>query len=114
VGTTWRRVYVPLRISQSGPADPTNSYVLALYPGVKLREVYLTLGAADSLGRPIEGMLIKDHEPQEHGFYPAERPIRIRIPRLEPPGLYYVEVSATLPDGAPVPVAPVLIDTGGS
>ena len=41
---------------------------------------------------------------------PAERPIRIKLPALDP-SLYRLEVSATLPNGNPVALEPILIDT---
>jgi hypothetical protein len=106
----WRDVYVPLRITQADNQAPSTGCELALFAGTKLKEVYITLGPADSAGRPQPGKLIKDHEPQNQLFYPPERPIRIRLPPLTPPGIYYLEVSATLPDDSPVPVEPLLID----
>jgi hypothetical protein len=111
VGGGWRNVYLPLRISGAGAAASGQGYALVLFPGVKLQEVYVTLGPADATGRAAAGKLVMDHEAQEQGFYPAERPIRIKLPPLDPPGLYYLEVSATLPGGSPVAVEPVLIDT---
>src|SRR5262249_36770220 len=37
--------------------------------------------------------------------------IRIKLPALDPAGLYRLEVSATLPNGNPVALEPILIDT---
>jgi hypothetical protein len=111
LGNSWRNVYLPLRISQAGTPAAGHGYSLVLYPGVKLQEVYLTLGPADGEGRPMPGKLVKDHQPLNQGFYPAERPVRIKLPALRPPGLYYLEVSATLPSGSPVSVPSLLFDT---
>jgi hypothetical protein len=112
VSGVWRNVYVPLRVSKSKQPAPVSGYSLVLYPGTNLREVYLTLGPADADGQPLPNRLIKDREPQKLGYYPAEGPIRIDLPQLDPPGLYYLEVSATLPKGNPVNIDPLLIDTG--
>ena len=73
--------------------------------------MYVTLGRAPAGGRIATGTLVKDHEPQNQGFYPAELPIRILLPALDPPGLYRLEISAKLPNGSPVAVEPMLIDT---
>jgi hypothetical protein len=111
VGGISRNVYLPLAIDQGRPKPAAPGYTLVLFPGVKLREVYYTLAPADSLGRPREGGYVYDHKALGYGFYPAERPIRIKIPSLDPPGLYYVEVAAERPDSSPVGMDPILIDT---
>ena len=90
-----------------------DGYSLVVYPVRDLQEVYLTLGPADSLGRPEPGRLLKRQEPQEQFFYPAERPIRLTLPRLDPPGLYYLQVSARLANGSPAGAEDLLIDTSG-
>jgi hypothetical protein len=111
IGGSWREVYVPLRITQDPGRGQAAGYELVLFPGEKLKEVYVTLGPADDSGTPLPDRLLKDREPQQHGFYPAERPIRIHLPPLEPAGLYYLRVSATRPAGQPVAPDPLLIDT---
>jgi hypothetical protein len=111
LGGEMRDVFIPVGITQSGVPAASSGYSLVLFPGVKLKEVYLTLGPADADGRQIVDSLIKDREPQKLRFYPPERPIRISIPPLNPPGLYYLEVSGALPNGSAVPVEPLLIDT---
>jgi hypothetical protein len=111
IAGTVQPVYLPLRISRSDSVAQSPGYLLVLFPGVKLQEVYVTLGAADTSGRSAAGPLVKDHEPQNQGFYPAERPIRIKLPPLDPAGLYRLEVSATLPNGNPIAVEPILFDT---
>ena len=105
-----RNVYLPLRITQSDTGTGAAGYVLVLAPGVKLQEVFVTLGPADSTGRLLADRLLKDHEPLRQRFYPAERPIRVKLPPLKP-GLYHLEVSATVPGGSPVEVPPLLFDT---
>jgi hypothetical protein len=108
-GGQLRNVYLPLRITQSDTGAADAGYTLVLFPGVKLQEVFVTLGPADSAGRPLTDRWLKDHEPQRQRRYPAERPIRVKIPPLEP-GLYHLEVSATVADGSPVEVPPLLFD----
>lgn len=111
IGGTARAVYLPLRISRADSAAPAPGYRLVLFPGVKLQEVFVTLGLADGGGQFTGDTLVKDREPQHQGYYPAERPIRIKLPALDPPGVYRLEVSATLPNGNPVAVEPMLFDT---
>jgi hypothetical protein len=105
-----RNVYVPLRITQADTSTATTGYTLVLFPGVKLQEVFVTLGPADSAGHLLTDRLLKDHEPQRQRRYPAKRPIRVKILPLEP-GLYHLEVSATVQGGSPVEVPPLLFDT---
>jgi len=108
-------VHVPLSITRSKAAVRTSGYTVVLYPVRELREVYLTLGPADSTGEPVAEALIKDHEPQEKGYYPGESPIKLSLPRLAPPGLYHLEVTATLADSnsTPVKTDPMLIEVSG-
>jgi hypothetical protein len=106
-------VHVPVSVTRSKKGAPSTGYSLVLYPVKELKEVYLTLGPADSTGQPETGALIKDHEPQEQGYYPAERPIRLSLPPLRPPGLYYLEVTATLRNGKPAKADPMLIEASG-
>ncbi|HKU61011.1 MAG TPA: hypothetical protein VJQ44_07345 [Gemmatimonadales bacterium] len=110
-GAGYLRIHVPLSITRSKSQASTNGYSLVVYPARDLQEVYLTLGPADSLGRPKSDQLVKRQEPQQQFFYPAERPIRLTLPRLDPPGLYYLQVSAKLANGSPAGAEDLLIDT---
>jgi hypothetical protein len=110
-GTGYLRVYVPLSISKSPDTASSSGYDMVVYPVRDLREVYLTLGPADSFGRPVAEELLKRQEPQKLFFYPAERPIRLSLPKLEAPGLYYLQVSATLANGSPAGAEEMLFDT---
>jgi hypothetical protein len=101
IGGSLRKVYLPLRISTSGRASAPAHYTLVVFPGVRLKEVFLTLGPADSAGRPA-GKLIRSDQAVDRGYYPPERPIRIVLPSLRSPGLYHVRITARLPDGSPV------------
>lgn len=112
-GAGYLRVHVPLSITRPGAPGSHDGYSLVVYPVRDLQEVYLTLGPADSLGRPKPDQLVKRQEPQEQFFYPAERPVRLTLPRLDPPGLYYLQVSAKLANGSPAGADDLLIDTSG-
>jgi hypothetical protein len=112
-GAGYLRVHVPLSITRAGIQASNNGYSLVVYPVRDLQEVYLTLGPADSLGRPMPGQLFKRQEPQQQFFYPAERPVRLTLPRLDPPGLYYLQVSAKLANGSPAGAEDLLIDSSG-
>ena len=90
-------VYVPLRI---GPQDlPTGSgrYELVLVPQKALDEVYISLAYVDrksSARKP----LVRE-EPLGWGSYPATRPLRIPLSPVGEPGLYHVQVGASLVGG---------------
>lgn len=101
IGGSLTRIYLPLSISSPGRSPSPARYTLVIFPGVRLKEVYLTLGAADRAGRPV-GRLLWDNRAVDRGYYPPERPIPIRLPTLKSPGLYHVRVTARLPDGSPV------------
>jgi hypothetical protein len=97
VGGTDQDVYVPLRITQHAPAPPFNAVDLVLFPTVELKEVYLTIAAVGDDGRPLRALAQGDS--LGYGYYPAERPVRVKLRQLRDPGLYYVEIAAALASG---------------
>lgn len=90
-----RQVYLPVRIGQKAKPARTGAYSLVLVPGAEAKELYLTLALDDGRGRRP----LKDGEPLGYGYYPAERPVEIPISGLPAPGIYRVEVGATLRNG---------------
>ena len=92
-----KRVYLPLRINQQSRSDKPSSYRLILLPGQELKEVYISLAKVDKYGHP-EVFLIES-QALGYGYYPAERGITIPITNLENPGVYYLELGATLKNG---------------
>lgn len=97
LGGVDRDVYVPLRIRQHKSAPETDRYELVLFPAVELKEVYLSLAAVGPDGRPRS--FIEQGKRLGYGFYPAERPVRIRLRGLGDPGVYYLEIGAELAGG---------------
>ena len=97
LGGVNRDVYVPLRIRQHQPAPETDRYELVLFPAVELKEVYLSLAAVGPDGHPQT--FIEKGKPLGYGFYPAERPVKIRLRGLRDPGIYYLEIGADLAAG---------------
>jgi hypothetical protein len=97
LGGVDRDVYVPLRIRQHKSAPETDRYELVLFPAVELKEVYLSLAAVGPDGRPRS--FIEQGKRLGYGFYPAERPVRIRLRGLGDPGVYYLEIGAELAAG---------------
>jgi hypothetical protein len=87
-----REIYLPLRIGQKAKPARTGTYNLAVVPGVEAKELYLTLAPENGKGRGP----LKNGEPLGYGYYPADRPVEIPISGLPEPGLYRVEVGATL------------------
>lgn len=92
-----RDIYLPLRVSQSEHARKSPTYELSVLPGRELTEVFVSLAPVDDNGG-VESFL-KQGEPLGYGYYPAERAILISIPHPEAPGLYYVEIGASLRNG---------------
>jgi hypothetical protein len=102
IGGAEQDVYVPLRITQHGPAPPFSAVELVLFPTVALNEVYVSIAAAADGGQPLRPLVQGDS--LGYGYYPAERPVRVKLRQLTAPGLYYVEIAAALASGGSVTV----------
>jgi hypothetical protein len=94
---TSQRVYLPLRIRQQAPASGSGTYQILLVPGAELAELYLSLAPGESNGRL--GQFLSSRQPLRYGFYPADRSITITVPKPKAPGIYYLEIGATLRAG---------------
>lgn len=99
VGGVDRDVYLPLSISQADEPVRCGSYQLVLWPGVRMREVYVSLAPVGTSGET--DAFIKEDEPLRYGYYPAEFPIVIELPKLVNPGLYYLKIGADPRQGPP-------------
>ena len=97
VGARAEEVYIPLRISQSRKQNPSKMYQVVLFPGRDLNEVFISLAKVRKDGK--FGKFIKESEALGYGFYPAKRGIAFELSDLKEPGIYYVEIGATLRSG---------------
>lgn len=97
LGGVDRDVYVPLRIRQHGSAAGSGGYELVLFPTVALKEVHVSLAMVESDGRPER--FVQQGEPLRYGYYPAHRPVSIRLRDLGGSGIYYVEIGAEFDAG---------------
>jgi hypothetical protein len=97
IGGTRREVLVPLRISQRKAPARSASYRLTLWPTVGLSEVYVTIAATSADGSPTH--YLQRDEKLGYGYYPAERPIVVRLPALAQRGVYLVRIAATREGG---------------
>ena len=109
VGWTWhkigpkdRKLYLPLSIRQESPPYRSPNYLLTLWPGRELSEIYVTLAPVDKKGKL--GPFLKDEEPLGFNFYPAMRRIDIPLNKLQAPGIYYLNIAATQDEGGAVEV----------
>lgn len=93
-GNTNHEVYIPLRIRQQAATIPSRSYQLVLLPSVELAEVFISLAPAGRDWNP--GAFIMKDQPLKPGYYPAGLGITINIPKPKTPGVYYLEIGATL------------------
>jgi hypothetical protein len=105
VGNTEREVYVPLLIRQQNANIRSGSYKVVLLPGAELSEVFISLAPVGPDGRA--GAFVKRDEPLGYGNYPAEQGITITLPVLKTPGIYRLEIGATLRAGGSSTVPPV-------
>jgi hypothetical protein len=90
-------VYLPLRIKQNAVARRTRSYQLILFPGEELSQIFISLAPVKPDGST--GAFIVRDSAQGGSYLPAERAITIEIPELTQPGVYSLELGATLRAG---------------
>ena len=91
-----RDVYLPLQISQSAVSDPHPPVEAVILPSAELGEMFLSVTQLRADGG-AGAQIVKDR-PLGQGFYPAERGVRVTLP-LTAPGMYLVEIGATLRSG---------------
>jgi hypothetical protein len=96
-GTMEKEVYLPLRINQKKDKNRVGTYTVVLLPGAELSEVYVSLATVGRDGHPQS--FLRDGIALGYNYYPADRRIDIPISDLKTPGLYYVEIGATLKTG---------------
>ncbi|MBL8037674.1 MAG: hypothetical protein JNN16_09260 [Nitrospira sp.] len=97
IGGVEKEVYLPLRINQTKAVSQSGIYTAVLLPGVELSEVYVSLATVGTNGHPEN--FLRDGIALGNNYYPADRPIDISISGLKAPGLYYLEIGATLKTG---------------
>ena len=97
LGSAPKEVIVPLRVSQRRPAVNGSIYRLTLMPAVGLSEVYVTVATTAANGSPAA--YLQRDEKLGYGFYPAARPIDVRLPALRQRGVYLVRIAATREGG---------------
>ena len=97
LGGTRRELFVPLRVTQRRPSPSVSSYRITLWPSVGLSEVYVTVATTGADGAPAR--YVQRDEKLGYGFYPAARPIDVRLPVLAARGMYFVRVAATREGG---------------
>jgi hypothetical protein len=100
-------VYLPLRVAQRASIPPGGPTQLTIYPTVELTEVYLSVASGEIDGRTLR--TLRQGVPLGHGYYPADQPVTLALEGLTTPGLYYVEVSATLAGGGQAVLPPLWI-----
>ena len=111
LGGAPREVFVPLRVSQRRPAASTASYRLTVMPAVGLSEVYVTVAVTAADGSPARHL--QRDQKLGYGFYPAARPIDVRLPALSERGVYLVRIAATREGGGGATRTILLYHPGG-
>lgn len=99
-------VYLPLSVSQHAAAGTDGPIQLTIYPTVELAGVYLSVAWGGTDGRTLTPR--QTGTEIGYGYYPAHQPITIPLD-LDSPGLYYVEISATLAGGGQKVLPPLWI-----
>jgi hypothetical protein len=96
IGDRTSHVYLPLRIGHSFEPAP-GQYVASVVPGIELSELFVTLATIGTDGR--DQHYLRRDEPLNYGFYPAERPISVKVSGLPAAGLYRLRLGALLRRG---------------
>lgn len=96
IGERTSHVYVPLRVGHAFEPTPGH-YVARVVPGVELSELFVTLATVGPDGRDQE--YVKRDEPLSYGFYPAERPIPVKVSGLPAAGIYRLKLGAVFRRG---------------
>ncbi len=96
-GDKTQKVYLPLQIRQNQSLEETGAYRLVLWPGVQLKEVYVSLASVDEEGMSKKNL--QEGKPLGYGYYPAQRAIPISLRGFQESGIYNVTISATLQNG---------------
>lgn len=92
-----QKVYVPLQIGRVKEASEPSDYGLTLLPGRELTEIFLSLATIDTHGNPKK--FLEDERPLQYGYYPPGRLVHIPLKAFETPGIYFVQIGATLSGG---------------
>ena len=100
IGGATRDVYLPLRVTQQPPAGRADAYRVVLWTWDELEEVFVSVATVKADGAPNEFM--QDGQPLGYGYYPAGRAIELTLPKPPRPGIYYLEIGATLRKGGVV------------
>ena len=107
------KLYLPVQISPQsttpsdspvrGSVGKSDEYRIILMSSVELEEIYVSLHPIDQSGR--KGEAIRSNSKLGQGFYPAERPIVVKIPFSELDNaqttLFSISIGAELKNGDP-------------
>ncbi len=98
IGGVSRPIHLPVTIGAAGSGGSPGRYEVVLEPGAELTEVFSTLVPIQPDGTP--GPPFSDGVALGRPFYPAGVPVRIPVDLdAAGPGLYLLEIAATLPGG---------------
>jgi hypothetical protein len=111
LGGVERDVHVPLQVKRKGASAQCATYVLVLFPGVELEELYVSLASLGEAGEPVRWL--RRDQPLLYGYYPAETAIKVRLKELAAPGLYQLAISAKLASGGSTALTRWIYHGGG-
>ena len=109
VGEKPADVYVPVRVGTSPEPASKPTYVVQVVSGAELMQLNVTVATVGRDGN--DEKYLKRDEPLQ-GFYPAGRPISVRLPALPAAGLYRVRLGAILRNGGAANTAFVFYHAG--
>jgi hypothetical protein len=99
VGAAGRPLYLPLVVHQGPPTQALDTYRVVVVPGERLAEIEWSIAPVGPDGHP--GAPLDDPVPLQYGIYPSRRPIEIAVPAPDEPGIYVLNLTASLQGKAP-------------
>jgi hypothetical protein len=94
IGEAEHLVYRPLTF---GPKHAVGAYALFVTPGIDFDEVFYSVKRV-AREHPMNASVVTPRTPLNRGFYPKTYPIKIPLPELVDPGLYYIELTGERPN----------------
>lgn len=110
IGLVEREIYVPLAIHPASMQFPSSPTEITVVPGIEAAEIYLSVAPLAADGK-IQKYIVYD-QPLKRNYYPAGKPINIRLPVLKDRGLYYGNIAADLANGMSTEVVVYFYNSG--
>jgi hypothetical protein len=90
------QLFLPVNVARRTPPPKRTSYELIIMAGVELKEMYLSLA---QISAPSGLTYLYQGKPLGYHYYPPDRPIKIELANPPSPGVYFLNIGASLRRG---------------